>query len=460
MASLTEWEKSQLESVHLLLEQAKAAIGDLEEKDKALRSGRDVDASRDWLKFRGITFDLYSVLDYTFFLLHCHFSNKGQPDLSRKTSHLGIPSKPTGVKTSNTPAHDQSKKFEKEKLQSLWGSKLGEETHFWREIGEVILGMQPKLEVDGSGAAIGGGEPTIAPGDQESFALLHSFRNCAAHKDLIRFVPEKSWVEIDQCTREVKLVRERREQQGFFYYELDRGYWVHLPDSIAGREPDRNGSRLLMDVLQQLMNFVTKVSSKLLCSSLLLPPARVLLRQHFAGCKAETKFKPAEGMQTAVVEVRTGHGEKLVQSSGRHKLQVDAEEDACIRILQELAKNGNFPDAPYSFFNLHHVRPYPPVQVLEKKPSKTYRMLMNEYRQRLDGVGLTLKLDCVGPDPVTDRHQHYVARVHLSVTSADGWVVVRLFSAEHEEAGKDKPKEAAVAEVTEECIRLGLIQLK
>ena len=453
MASLTQWEKSQLESVHLLLEQAKAAIGDLEEKDKALRSGRDVDASRDWLKFRGITFDLYSVLDYTFFLLHCHFSNKGQPDLSRKTSHLGIPSKPTGVKTSSTAAHDQSKKFEKEKLQSLWGSKLGEETHFWQEIGEVILGMQPKLEVDGSGAVIGGGEPTIAPGDQESFALLHSFRNCAAHKDLIRFVPKKSWVEIDQCTREVKLVRERREQQGFFYYELDRGYWVHLPDSIAGREPDGYGSRLLMDVLQQLMNFVTKVSSKLLCSSLLLPPAWVLLRQHFKECRMETKFKPAEG----VVEVTTRHGEKLVQSFGQRKPQVDTE--ACIRILQELAKKRIFPDRPYSFFNLHHVRPYPPVQVLEKKPSKTYRMLVNEYGQRLDSIGLTLKLDWDGPKPVKDRNQHYVARVNLSITSADGDVVVQLCSAEHEELGKDKPKEAAVAEVTEECVRLGLIQL-
>ena len=120
MASLTQWERSQLESVHLLLEQARAAIGDLAEKDKALRSGRDVDASRDWLKFRGITFDLYSVVDYTSFLLHCHLSNKGQPDLSRKTSHLGFPSKPAGVKTSRTPAHDQSKKFE-EKLQSFWG---------------------------------------------------------------------------------------------------------------------------------------------------------------------------------------------------------------------------------------------------------------------------------------------------------------------------------------------------
>ena len=76
------------------------------------------------------------------------------------------------------------------------------------------------LEVDGSGAAIGGGELTIAPGDQESFVhvLLHFFRNCAAHKDLMHFIHKKSWVAINQSTREVKLVQKHCEQQGLFYY--------------------------------------------------------------------------------------------------------------------------------------------------------------------------------------------------------------------------------------------------
>ena len=464
MASLSPWERTQLENVHLLLEQARTAIRDLEEKEKALRSGRDVDVSRDWLTFRSITFDLYTVLDYTFFLLHCHFSNKGQPDFSRKANHLGFPSKPSGVKTSQTNAQqDQSKKFVREKLQSLWGSKLAQNTHFWSEIGEVILAVQPKLEVDSSGSV---GEPTISGGYEESFALLHFYRNCSAHRDLIRFLPEKSWVEINQATREIKLVRERQEQEGYFYYELDKGYWVHLPEVIARREGNGHESRLLLDVLHQLISFVTKTASKLLCSSLLLPSAKVLLREHFARCRTETKFKPAAGMQKAEVTVTTEQEEKVVvSSSGGHKLQAEAEEEACIFVIRELAKRDILPNPPYSFLTPHHVQPYPPVQFLDKAPNKTYRMLMNEYRQRLAGVGLKLKLDCIGPDPVTDREQHYSARVDLSMTrTADGdggeEEVVRIFSGDHEAVGKDKAKEAAVADVAEECIRLGLIQLK
>ena len=138
--------------------------------------------------------------------------------------------------------------------------------------------------------------PTMSAGDEESFALLHFYHNCSAHKDLIRFLPEKSWVEISQSTRETKLVKERHEQEGFFYCELDKGYWVNLPEAIARRERNEHDSRLLLDVLHQLMNFVTKTASKLLCSSLLLPSARVLLREHFAGCRMETKFKPAAGI--------------------------------------------------------------------------------------------------------------------------------------------------------------------
>ena len=466
MASLSPWERTQLENVHLLLEQARTAIRDLEEKEKALRSGRDVDASRDWLTFRSITFDLYTVLDYTFFLLYCHFSNKGKPDFSLKANQFGFPSKPSGVKTAQTDAHDQSKKFVREKLQSLWGSKLGENTHFWREIGEVILAVQPKLEVNSSGTVKRANKPTVSVGDEESFALLHFYRNCSAHKDLIRFLPEKSWVEINQRTREIKLVRERQQQEGFFYYELDKGYWVHLPEAIARREDDGHDSRLLLEVLHQLIGFVTKTASKLLCSSLLLPSAKVLLREHFARCRTETKFKPAAGMQKAEVTVTTEQGEKVVvSSSGDHKLQAEAEEEACILVIRELAKRDILPNPPYSFLTLHHVQPYPPVQFLDKAPNKTCRMLMNEYGQRLAGVGLKLTPDCIGPDPVTDREQHFRARVDLSMTrTADGdggeEEVVQILSGDHEAVGKDKAKEAAVAEVVEECIRLGLIQLK
>ena len=123
MASLTGWERDHLENVHLLLEQAKQSYLYFEEM---LRSDKKADCSPqcDWLKFRGIVFDLYSVLDYVYYLLYCHFSNRGEPDLSRKSIYFGFPSRPYGVKTSDSPRYDQQEKFVKERLESLWGDKV------------------------------------------------------------------------------------------------------------------------------------------------------------------------------------------------------------------------------------------------------------------------------------------------------------------------------------------------
>ena len=91
MSSLTDWETDHLENVHLLLEQARQSYLYFEEKE--LRSGKEVDCrpKEDWLKFRGIVYDLYSVLDYVYYLLYCHFCNKGEPDLSQKKRSFRLP---------------------------------------------------------------------------------------------------------------------------------------------------------------------------------------------------------------------------------------------------------------------------------------------------------------------------------------------------------------------------------
>ena len=87
-------------------------------------SDEDIDRSADWLKFRGIMLDLYSVLDYMWYLLYCHFSNNRQPDISDKDCELGFPCKKRGIKCSETPEHDQKRKFVKEKLKMIWGIRL------------------------------------------------------------------------------------------------------------------------------------------------------------------------------------------------------------------------------------------------------------------------------------------------------------------------------------------------
>ena len=133
VAQHTEWEKKQLESIELLLKNAIRAIDDFIEKEKKLvnrdDSGReDVDSS-DWLKFRGIMLDLYSVLDYVWYLLYCHFSNKGRPDFTEKGCELGFPYRKKGIKTSQTsPQQDKSQEFVKDKLKKIFRDKLCSDT--------------------------------------------------------------------------------------------------------------------------------------------------------------------------------------------------------------------------------------------------------------------------------------------------------------------------------------------
>lgn len=387
MASLTKWEEEQLDNIDLLLEQAEETLGVFKDiKEKLLRSGGHVDrASKDWLKFRSIALDMYSVLDYTFYLLHCHFSTKGWPDNSRNATRCGFPYNAAGIKISESPHHDQQTKFLKQKLPLLWGEgKFGEESHFWKEIGKVILEVQPKVEVDG--AEVGGNEPQVSPGAEESMALLHFYRNCCTHRDLIRFVPEKSRVEINQMTRETRLVPTKENAQdqdrdGFFYYELEQGYWIALPAHV-GRE---NESRLVMDVLQQLKEFVIRTANKLLFFSL-LPQLK----------------------------------------SGQASLRLQP------------------PD----------LKPFPPTPSLQD-----YRTLTHHYEQRIKNAGFTVERKVEIKEVRDKAQQHFEAHLDISINLTDGRQVLHLSSHEHEHKGKRGAEMAAVEEVVEECIRLGLIQL-
>ena len=341
-------------------------------------------------------------------------------------------------------------------MESLWGNKVhvGKETHFWSEIGDIVLKVQPKLMVDRCGTRAGG--PENSTEDEVSFALLCFYRNCVTHKDLIRFkfVPN-SWVEINQTTEEVKLVKKCRNEKGCKYYELTKSsYWLHIPEAVTGKEKGGE-DRLLLEVLCQLIRFVKRTSSKLLCASLLLPPARVILQDHIQGNKVEKpKFESVRGMWMAEVNV-TVSGENLRSLSSAHELKADAEEDASIRLLHELATKKILPNAPYSHFTPHLVHPCPPVQILAKKP---YPVLMDEYEQCLMKFGMELKQDYAGPYEVPDKCHHYKASVILSIMRGST-KLLWLESSEHEERGKESAKQAALGEVVEECARLGIIQL-
>lgn len=472
MASLTEWEKCQLQHVHLLLQQASDTLKEFEKKNEDLRRNTEgyqddgTDNTKDWLKFRGFTFDLYSVLDYTYFLLRSHFATKGVPDHSFKVaSKCGFPYKRSGVKISSCDNQDQRKKFITDKLQFMFDNKLGECTHFWEQIGEVILSVQPKLPVgndgrpvDDEGQPTDNDDPKISTLDEVSFALLHHFRNYSTHRDLIHFLPEKSWVEINQTTREIQLVKkEQQDKEGYYYYTLDKGYWINLPeDVVAGKYRDR----LLLDVLHQLLEFVKGITRKLLSIARLLLP-KYILEHHYDGQLEITKLNPVDGMQVIEAAIMSKDGTRYTVKSDPRKQLREAEQDGRIKLLNELVKNKVLPTPPYTHLIPCYVQPFPPVIVLTKSTQKNYRGLKNEFKQQMSLLEFQVNETLNEPCCVNDRGQLYKTAFKLHIVKKDtGEKLLELQSREHQEVGKDNVKQAAVKEVIEECIMLGIIDLK
>ena len=445
MAALTDWETDHLRNVYLLLKQAADNIKELEGKeDDHIKSSRfpsqhDVDDMT--FKLRYILFDLYSVLDYIYFMLYCHFSNNGKPDYSRKGIQFGFPGfKPNGAQPS----------FVKDKMKKLFGEVFGEKSHFWNEIGDLLLSMQP---VDATSAQLADTRDSVA---QESFALLHYYRNCTTHKSSVQFVSRRSLVEINQVTREIKLVNEQCKKEGYFYRELDKaGYWINLPSDYSTVIRNADQPRLLLEVLQQLLQFVKGTSSELLSSSLLLPKAKDILKYHMEGCTIATKYKPAEGFQIAEVTA-TVQDTILKMESSRQKLQPEAEEEACVLLLKNLAAKEQFPNPPYSYFTLKLVRPMPPTCTVKKTPLKTCRMVLNELKQQLLNQQITLTIEPeTGP---AVEEQHFRAKATIRFKKVND-TLCTLNSHEQTARGKDAAIEEACKEIVDKADRLGILKL-
>ena len=262
MAALTQWEKTHVEHVQRLLAKAETAIKKIEKKEKAVGFR---DEWKNWLTFRYIVYDLYSVLDYTYYLLHCHFSHKGAPAPHESAIQCGFPYKAKGVKWSDTPGQNRGKQtFVEEKAKHLGGSNPPQEAV---AISQFILELQPTVEVDSSGKETGSG-PQVS-GDAQCLAMLHFYRNCVTHRNLIHFHPDTLWVELSEHNRHYKLVKESEKQEGFNYYRLQGQYfWIELPDIIEGKERHKP----LLPELWILWHFVQGTFTKLLQLARIKPP--------------------------------------------------------------------------------------------------------------------------------------------------------------------------------------------
>ena len=464
MAQLSEWETQQIQSIHLLLEQADGVIDYFKDNekilsDKAAKHSQDVDTEQ--LKFRLMMSNLYSVLDYTYYLLYCHFSNNGQPDFSSKSTQCGFPFKAKGVKVSKTESQDQSRKFVEDKLLFLWGSKIGERSHMWKDIGKILLAVQPKMKIDAKGAIVHK-RPVVECGDEESFSLLHYYRNCCTHRGLISFEAKDMIFEIDQSTRSLSVVPERNEREGVFSFDVPKtAYWIKLPGHVVEyRQAREQIPRMLIDVLQQLFSFTRRVCSELLCAAQLLPRAAQVVRSHFRVEDVKlngVEVKPIEGKQHAKVTIVAD--KDVLTEKGDHVDKFEAEDIACTKLLSTLAKRRIHPVRPYTYFYTSILRYDTDIPVVKFDSKKNNKQILHEYKQKLNNVSLTLSTSQDEPRPVEDRHGFFSVCKWAEVLDSDGLYFVHIESGECEGKGKDAANEEAAKKVVEELDRLGFVQL-
>ena len=258
--ALTEWEKEHLEDIVLLWKQAETAIVDFRDKEKDKRSE---DIQQNWPKFASIVSNLYSVLDYTYHILCCHLSYQGEGAPDKEAIRHSFPYKAQGVQTSDTPNRDQTKTFVNDTAKQLCKSNSA----VAKEIAQEILSLQPKVKVDANGHAVG--DPEVPEGDAQWLAMLHFYRNRTTHRELIRFLPQRMWVECGVPSAAYKLVGESEKQQGHYYYPLEGDHFViELPGNIPGNQK----LKLLLHVLDGMRNLVRRICTDLLERAGVPPP--------------------------------------------------------------------------------------------------------------------------------------------------------------------------------------------
>ena len=255
LKKLTEWEQHQVESIDILNKHAVEIFEYFKKRNDGLC---ERDSHADWLQLRVFMFDLYSMLDYTCYLLHCHFSNEGRPeDCHEKATQCGFPYKYKGVKISEFQGQNNfKKKFIDDSLKIFLGKS--DNANLWNSIGNIIFKVQRKEQVDGAGNSVQRTMEKHLIEVEKSFELLYYFRNYSTHRSLVYAVSGEVWAEVNIKEDSAKIVKQKQEREGIQYHRLNKGYWIQVPNE---RE------RPLLHVLQQLQELVKEITRDLLSTA-------------------------------------------------------------------------------------------------------------------------------------------------------------------------------------------------
>ena len=366
MAVLTEWEEKHLLAITHL-------IDDVERNERGVLSPTNPpDGTPKWIFFRNFMIGLYSALDFVWYFLYCHFCNKGEADRSSKAViNLNFPFAYNGVKTvvgkPDSP-HDMTKKFRAEKAKlvlketvaSVWVGDV---------IGDIILKAQRTLETKENGVTVENPTVPLPNSPAESLFLLHYYRNCVAHRELIHIETTRMWIEVNRAKRDTKIVENKGEDtDNHIYLPIEKGDWVKLPDDLI--QAKDHGYRPLEEVLCQLKAFVLNTIGQLLYSTRIISSQSEIL-----ACAGLTEFLSSRtGQQYSISITVDGIKYDATKSS---------EEECYIELLKMLSKQHGVRTPHLLFTPSYTALPFGPVEV-EMRIGKKFQSMLNEMKQKLN----------------------------------------------------------------------------
>lgn len=280
-AQLTPWEEDQVTCIDLLLRNAEIKQAEFNRVHTLLNEPQGLDGMEDnvRLRFRSFLSDLYSVLDYTCYLLYSHYRNGGQPSYSAESRNVKFPYTTKLKQFRGDPNEDPERALKRKRDD--WITKqcqliFGGGNDQFRNLMEDI---QPKMSVNRAGDPIPANESPEVEGDARSFSLLHFFRNYSTHRNLINLYSEVGVLHINLDTNERTFLPAGADNQpqangnippgNIQRIEIAKGFWVEVPDlrrynrgQLQVNDPTQPTP--LLEVVPQLLSFVKSTRDRLL----------------------------------------------------------------------------------------------------------------------------------------------------------------------------------------------------
>eukprot|EP01113_Clastostelium_recurvatum_P017834 TRINITY_DN21049_c0_g1_i1.p1 TRINITY_DN21049_c0_g1~~TRINITY_DN21049_c0_g1_i1.p1 ORF type:complete len:302 (+),score=13.16 TRINITY_DN21049_c0_g1_i1:57-962(+) len=212
----------------------------------------------------------YSVLDYSCFAIYCHNRKGGRLSFSNEACSIKFPTSFSLKKTDPGNARE-AQEYEPNRLK--WMQRVSRDMlgHEDLAFAKFFLDLQPMNECDKGGSIL---RVVRSSPDAVQFSLLHFLRNVVAHRSLITVVPSQGYIHIKKGLRYERVFNNSPSLgPEWDTIPVAAGMWIAVPaeNETPQEEPDLQ-ERSLMEVADEIINFVKFTRSYMLSHGLGIPP--------------------------------------------------------------------------------------------------------------------------------------------------------------------------------------------